>query len=181
MPGGWMAALVSMQCILWYRRVYKDQTSAKTFAGWQSTLSFSGRDQVVWWTHGLSADVLQLVTGHTQILHSECKSKATCNREVTLENIFLGEVLTLLWSCFLQGSLGHEGEERTDSKKQQWTETVLANEGNNQVELWDPTACLYRLLNYVAWITRWQSALCVILCLPEKLEQPLHKAKQGVC
>jgi len=44
------------------------------------------------------------------------QSKATCNREVTLENIFLGEVLMQLWSCFLQGS-GREREGRTGEQE----------------------------------------------------------------
>jgi len=41
----------------------------------------------------------------------------------------------LLRSGFLQGSLDMRGEGGRGSKKQHWTETVLANEGNSQVEM----------------------------------------------
>jgi hypothetical protein len=41
----------------------------------------------------------------------------------------------LLCSCLLQGSLVTRGKGGRGIKKQHWTETVLAHEGNSQVEL----------------------------------------------
>lgn len=128
-PGGRVGELVSMQCVLWHRRVYKKSTGSETPPPGWSTLPLSDWDQVVWWTHSLSPKVLQLVTLHWHCILTEkhvfsIPPKTLSNHRVRLERTgflsagceqeqanvwcFDSTVVSLLVTCDGSGRRGHE-------------------------------------------------------------------------